>query len=266
MRNDFLTVQKRKIARNLHDFGPYITFRKSAAYLMKPLFESHSRILYRIELSDFPEMSCGHDDDYEFKRIDAGDIDAIAQIERMEEWLTGKVGALLNTGAVCMTAMQEDRVAAFYLANLKEGIVDKLHLVLSLGPSEAFGEQITVHRDYRRKGLATRLRYFFYRYLRERGVASLYGHRAMDNLASEKSAKKYGSRDLAVFRYVRFLNHSRLQYSPVSRQGKPGSDALLYVVADRQSVQCETPTTRRGNTFRFFLSTPELIERCGLSS
>jgi len=55
---------------------------------------------------------------------------------------------------------------ANYLANLEKGVVSKLHLEIALRESDAFGEQITVHKAHRRKGLSTRLRYIFYTYLR----------------------------------------------------------------------------------------------------
>ena len=264
MRNDFLKVQKRKIARNLYDFGPYITFKKSAAYLLKPLFEYHCRILYRIELKGFQEMCGGRHGEYVFNWIDAGDMGAIAQIECMEEWLTGRVESLLKTGALCAIAMKGERVAAFYLASLEKGVIGKLHMVLSLGAAEAFGEQITVHKDHRRRGLATRLRCFSYHHLREKGVTSLYGHRAMDNLASEKSAKKYDLQDIAVFQYVRFLSHQRLHYTPVLQVGTRGKKG--YRVSNSRVAPYENRRIWCGNTPWFTLSTAELLKKCRLSS
>lgn len=262
MRNGFLTVQKRKIARNLYDFGPYITLKKSAAYLLKPLFEHHCRILYRIELKDFQGMCGDRHDEYVFRWIDAGDTGAIAQIECMEEWLTGRVESLLKTGALCATAMQGERVAAFYLANLEKGVIDKLHMVLSLGAAEAFGEQITVHKDHRRRGLATRLRCFSYHHLRERGVNSLYGHRAMDNVASENSAKKYDSHEIAVFRYVRFINKQCLYCLPVTAGKCLISKNRFLSMRGKKAMLFKKYCAQYLRTPYFLLSTSELLEIC----
>ncbi len=248
--------------RNLRDFGLYITFKKSVAYLLKPLFESHSRIIYRIELEDFPDIG-DSGGDCEFGLVTPEDADLIHQIETLEEWLAGRLRAMLETDALCMAALQHGRVAAFYLASFGEGIVSKLHLVLQLGENEAFGEQITVHRDFRRQGLATRLRYFFFSHLKQMGVTSLYGHRALDNVASERSARIYRSQDLARMTYVRLLICKTLKCRPIcggTRQAGQGAGRLSmkpkpWMDAGRHLFSLQ-------NKLYFSLPASELMERC----
>lgn len=262
MPKDFLKIQRRKISRNFQDFGSYITIRKSAVYLLKPLFESHSRIIYQIKLDTFPEIG-SVENDYVFKMVNPDDTDLINQIEAMEEWLVGRMRPMLLTGAICMAVLQRDKVAAFYLASLEKGVVSKLHLEIVLGESDAFGEQITVHKAHRRRGLSTRLRYSFYTYLKERGITTVYGHRALDNIASKKSAQKYHYADLAKIQYVRFFSSRRLQYQPFLEKIIDTDAAQGNFTVNRKELpDAGRPSFPSDKNIEFSISASELVQRC----
>ncbi len=262
MQKDFFRIQKIKLLRNLHDFGAYITAQKSAAYFLKPLFEFHSRIIYHVKLDVLPQIELV-ENDYKFKLVGLDDNALINQIQAMEEWLVDRMRPMLLSGAVCMAALRRGNVAAFYLANLEKGVVSKLHLEIALGERDAFGEQITVHKAHRRRGLATSLRYFSYSYLREKGITSVLGHRAVDNIASKKSAQKYCYTDLAKMQYVRFLNSRRLRYKPFHENtddtdAPPGN----FTVNRKELPDAGRLSSLSGQGVEFAITASELVQRC----
>lgn len=264
MLKEFIEFQTRKISRNFQDFGFRITIQKSVSYFLKPLFESHSRILYRIKIDAFPQIGSA-DNDYGFKLVNPDDDDLICQIETMEEWLVRRVKPMLLAGAVCMVALQRDHVAAFYLANLESSVIGKLHLEITLGQRDAFGEQITVRKTHRRRGLATRLRYFLYTYLKGNGITTVYGHRTLDNIASKKSAQKYHYEDLAKMQYVRFFNFQRLRYWPlVGKIKNIDIDAApeSIMVNPKEGSGSSLLSSPFGGKIKFSISTSELVQKC----
>ena len=134
----------------------------------------------------------------------------INQIENVEEWLKGKLRSKLQKNGLCMAILDREKVVGFNLATTGEGLIELLKLKIITKSDEAWSEQITINKDYRRRGLANLLRNHFYEELRNKGIQALYGHRQEFNIASKGSARKYTSTELGIASYLKVLRYHRL--------------------------------------------------------
>ena len=199
-----------KLLRNFNDYGFWICFKKSISYLCKPLYENVVFSIYKIEIENV-EVQAAFKHDFKFKLINTKDTRLISQIEKMEEWLQGKVEGKLQRDGICMVLMERDKVIGFYLAALNEVFIPLLKLKVIIEPSEAWGEQITITKKYRRNLLATELKSKVYSELRKSGIKNIYGHAALYNKVSLKSAEKFKSKHLTAVQYLRFFNYRILK-------------------------------------------------------
>ncbi len=134
----------------------------------------------------------------------------------MEEWLRGELKNSLITNGICMAIIKKNKVAGFNWVTLGEGSIPLLKLRVITKQDEAWSEQITIHKDFRRKGLANQLRTKFYNELKNMGVKALYGHRQGWNIASKMSAQKYTYTELVKADYIKILNIHRFRYAKLT--------------------------------------------------
>jgi RimJ/RimL family protein N-acetyltransferase len=85
----------------------------------------------------------------------------------------------------------------------------KLHR--DLQPNEAWSEQISVRKEYRKRGLAADIRYVTFRELQSRGIARLYGATLTGNTASLKLARRAGFTEIEEICYRSILGHTTWQ-------------------------------------------------------
>ena len=169
---NFAIITK-KILRNKNDYGLFITFKKSIAYIIKPFYENKTYRIYRLNLDSYqfmPSSGCT----YIFRWIDHDDTILIEQIENMEEWLKGKVRILLQSSYLCMVALDGEKVAGFNIITLDKGRLPLIAFSKKLRDHEAWSVQITVNKNYRGKGLATELRYRVFNELKKMGLKTFY--------------------------------------------------------------------------------------------
>jgi hypothetical protein len=208
---DRIKFHQKKLYRNITDYGVKTSLSKSLSLLLKPIYHRKTFILYELNLKNVVKKQ-NIDRGYTFQLINAKDNDYIKQIEKMEEWLKGKIRNRLKTNGICMAVIMDNKVAGFNLATLGEGIIPLLKLRVITKQDEAWSEQITIHRNHRKKGLGGELRTNFYSELTKIGIKALYGHRQVWNIASEKSAKKFTAKILVKAEYIRLFNLQRLRY------------------------------------------------------
>ncbi|MBL4575424.1 MAG: GNAT family N-acetyltransferase, partial [Opitutaceae bacterium] len=139
------------------------------------------------------------------RTIDLTEKNLIAQILSMEGWLKGRLENLLREDGRCFVALDGDTVAGFNLVSFRKIDIPRVHFIQKLEGKEAFSEQITVHRDYRGRGLATRLRYKVYQDLLTQGINTLYGSTEITNTANLALSQKVGLKDIANIHYRKFL-------------------------------------------------------------
>lgn len=134
----------------------------------------------------------------------------------MEEWLDGELKESLIKNGICMAIIKKNKIAGFNWMTLGEGSIPLLKLRVITKPDEVWSEQITIHKDFRRKGLANQLRTKFYNELKKMGIKAIYGHRQGWNIASKMSAQKYTYKELVKADYIKVLNIQRLRFAKLA--------------------------------------------------
>lgn len=208
-----ISVAIKKVQRNLNDYGIGETVRKVLSSLAGSVYLERTYRIYRRDLRTAQpagEVPPG----IELRVIAADDAQAIQDIETMEEWLKGAVKDRLAKG-LCVAAFDGARVAGFNLIAFEEITIPLLNMTRLLRRGQAWSEQITVAKEYRKGGLATALRHRIFTELQQRGYRSLYGGTLLTNIASLKSANKVGFRSLADVRYRKVLNQEFRTYRRV---------------------------------------------------
>jgi ribosomal protein S18 acetylase RimI-like enzyme len=200
----------KKIRRNRLDYGWFVCIQKIFANIFKPVFESRAYHLYVIDLKKAvlqqPRVSKG----FEFRFIDHSETTSIVQIENMEEWLHGKLVHKLQNGQKCLVALQGDTVAGFNLIGFNTLELPLIRLKKPLRPVECFSEQITVHPQFRNRGLGTDLRHEVFSAMKSAGYHRLYGGTQICNCANKTLSKKVGLVDFAEVRFMNIAGFIRL--------------------------------------------------------
>jgi len=193
----------RKIIRNVEDYGMLISLKKSLSYPLKPFYENRVYRIYKIELEN-TEVRKVDRKDFTFKIVNSKDSIIIKQIESMEEWLHGKLGTGLEKQKMCLVALDKEKVAGFNLISFGEVFIPLLKYNKIFASDEAWSEQITVHKNYRRKGLATDLRRRIFLELKKKGIKKLYGGSLKRNKIALRLARKVGFENLIDMHFIKF--------------------------------------------------------------
>jgi len=211
----------KKARRNLNDFGVCGLLSKGLQYLIKSFYVRRTFRVYRIALSaeQFPEDV---PEGVLIRLIDTGDTDAISQIENMEEWLHGEVLGKLSHG-LCVVAFDGPRVVGFNLVVFDDAYIPLLNLHKHLRPHHAWSEQITVLKAYRKRELASALRYRVFSELQKRGIRTFYGGTLTSNIPSQKLATKVGFQFIADVQYLKILNRERRYWKEIRHDGHRNS-------------------------------------------
>lgn len=207
---ELLHYFRRKLSRNLTDYGWLVSFKKAIAYLFQPFYQKIIYYLYELDINKSAGKT-GQNSKYAFRLIRHDEKSLIDQIERMEEWLSGSLSEKLLNNCLCMVVLDGDSVIGFNYAAIGKGEIPLLKLRVITGPTQAWSEQITISSDYRRQGLASALRNHFYKELRAKGITTLYGHRQEFNIASKQAARKYTLDVMLRVEYKRILGIHRLK-------------------------------------------------------
>ena len=205
-----IAIAIKKVQRNLSDYGIGETLRKVVESLAGRVYLERTYRIYRRDLRT-AQPATEAPPGIELRVIDADDEQAIRDIETMEEWLRGAVKDRLSKG-LCVAAFDGRRVAGFNLIAFKEITIPLLNTIRVLRPRQAWSEQITVAKEYRKSGLATALRHRIFNELKQRGYRALYGGTLLTNIASLKSANKVGFRSVADVRYRKVLHQEFRAY------------------------------------------------------
>lgn len=182
--------------------------------MIKPFYVNMTYRVYAIDLKNTQPVTFNKSE-FRFKVVDCQDKNIIDQIEDMEEWLQGRVSLMIRNQSFCMVALDNGKVAGFNLINFGTGCLPLIGFRKKLKKGQVWSDQITVHKDYRGKGLATKLRYRVFEELKNRGVEKIYGGAQVSNTASLKLARKVGFSDLADIQYLKVLSRKKYNYKRV---------------------------------------------------
>jgi GNAT superfamily N-acetyltransferase len=205
----------RKIERNWQDYGWRITLQKTLAYLFRFLYFQQVYRLYRIDLDDArpPENLTGHH--FTFKSLTAQNVEMIAQVEAIAEWMQGRLKDAIANGQLCLVALDGDKVAGFNLINFSQATLILVNLTRKLRKNMAWSEHIAVKRQYRKTGLGSQLRLRIFQELKTRGIRRLYGGTLQSNFASQNLARSVGFTFICDISYRKILALQRWRYKRV---------------------------------------------------
>ena len=205
---------KRKLRRNFYDYGFFVCLKKSLLYVFGIFYKNEVQTIYAIDINkDFRTPS--DNNHFIFKMVNPDDSEVLCQIEIMEEWLEGKLKSKLLTNGICFAFLDSARLIGFYLANKGDIIIPRLRLKLIMRPDEVWGEQITIHRDLRCKGLATDLKHRAYSELRNSGIKTIFGHSAAYNIASLKTVEKFHPNKAYKVNYLQIFNSNKVEFTEI---------------------------------------------------
>ena len=209
-----IAVAIKKVRRNLSDYGFGETLRKGMSHLLQAVYVRRTYRIYRRDLRTVQWQDLAPEG-ITFTVVDAGDTAVIRQIEGMEEWLQGQLPGRLSQG-MCIAALDGASVAGFNLVAFREIAIPLLNMRKRLRPGQAWSEQISVRKDYRKQGLASALRFRVFSELHRRSFRALYGGALLSNIASLKTAQKVGFRFIADARYLKVLNRECRRYRRIA--------------------------------------------------
>jgi GNAT superfamily N-acetyltransferase len=224
----------RKLYRNLNDYGLRMCLHKSFAHPLRIFFEKVHAVIYKIDIAE-NVTEINNEDNFTFKLIGGRDHFFINKIEKMAEWLEGKLGpSLLTDKRICMAIFDKEKIIGFYLAGFEKVVLPKLSIEMILKDDEVWGEEIMIDREYRGKGLATVLKKRIYKEFQTRGINSLYGHVGLYNKASLKSAGKFHLSKIFYTRFLKIFNYERLIFyeMPMDLYGQNRTDPVDWLFLD----------------------------------
>jgi len=209
-----LHVLLRKVQRNVQDVGVRITTLKIASYLIRVLYEKRVYRIYGIDLSTKSSREPTHSR-FIFQLLRSEDANFIQQIESLAEWLQGNLRNRLEEKNLCLVALDDNIVAGFNLVCLGHISIPLLGMERKLRPYEAWSEQISVRRSYRKHGLGVDLRHCIFEELRRQGIRKFYGATLVNNSAALALARRAGFREIADVHYRKILRRKTMRYKRV---------------------------------------------------
>jgi len=205
----------RKVLRNLQDYGWYITLQKTLAYLLRSIYFRQTYRIYRIKLDEPKPSDDLNRHNFTFKILTPQNVDMIAQIETIAEWMRGQLAEALVDGQLCLVALDGDQVAGFNLINFNHATLVLVNLRKKLRRDFAWSEHIAVKKEFRKTGLGSQLRIRIFQELKKRGIRRLYGGTLRSNIASLSLARSVGFREIGDIHYRKFLSFEKWRYKRV---------------------------------------------------
>jgi len=208
----------KKFRRNWVDYGWWITLKKSLGRtVLFPFFERTVYRIYRAELHSIQVPEVDPPAGFEFRLLGPGDDALIQQIENQAEWLAGTLKLKISGRDMCLVALNGSEVIGFNLIAVGGVYIPLLHATRKFRTGHAWSEHLAVRADYRRKGIASCLKYRIFGELRRCGVKRLYGGSRHTNLPALELARKLGSVEIADVEYLRIFTIRAWRYHRVRR-------------------------------------------------
>ncbi len=206
----------KKIKRNITDYGLWITFTKSFSALFSHFYLKKIYRLYRIDLRNYVPKKV-NEEMFTYRIINKNnyDQDKVRQIEELEEWSAGKIGPELQNDAICLVALDGERVAGFNWINLNSFEIPIIEKTMTFRPDKAWSQQITVNPDYRGKGLGSTLRYKIFEALQNMGIKKFYGGTLHNNYPNIKLSQKVGFEFFVDIHFTKIFGSKKWKYRRV---------------------------------------------------
>jgi len=206
----------RKFKRNLNDYGFFIAVKKMFLYPLTDIYKKKDIYVYKKDLIQYePVEKSNPSFKYVFFKKENMTKDVFNQVLVIEEWLIDKLDFILDNQGICLAAMDGEAVAGFNLVSFNEVYIPLVELTRTFRKNQAWSEQITVRKEYRKKGLGSILRYKMFNELKARGNKSLYGSTMTDNISNIELSKKVGFEIFAKISFRRLLNRKKYSFEKV---------------------------------------------------
>lgn len=206
----------KKVKRNIQDYGIPTTIRKSFTSLFGIIFYRKTYRIYKKDLTYY-NLNGIQNDEFTFRSLKTGDIHLIRQIEEMAEWLHGSLEKKLSNGDLCIVAMSGALVAGFNLITFGRVYIPLIHLYKEFRKKEAWSEHIAVNPDFRKCGVASKLRQNAFKKLHQRGIYRFYGGTLSTNLPALKLAHKMGFVCFVDVTYGRIMGYHYWRYKRIGK-------------------------------------------------
>ena len=210
--NNFYHNKFKKIQRNLKDYGCWVTIRKSIEYLISIFFVYKVYRIYTLNLDNISPRRKPNPHGFSFKMVNGNDTVIIKQIENMAEWLALELEDKILNGDICMVALLKEKVVGFNLISFGEVFIPLINLKKVFKQKEAWSEQISVQKDFRKMGIAIELRYRVFEELQKRGIKKLYGGTQPSNVPALRLARKLGFKEILDVIYLKIFNFKKWRY------------------------------------------------------
>jgi RimJ/RimL family protein N-acetyltransferase len=204
-----------KVHRNLQDYGWKITIEKTLAYLVRSVYFRQVYRIYRIKLDATKPPKDLHNHSFTFKILTTQNVNMIAQVENIAEWLRGQLTNAIAAGQLCLVALEGDQVAGFNLINFDRATLILVNVKKKLRRGSAWSEHIAVKKEFRKAGLGSELRYRVLQELKWRGIHRLYGGTLRSNTASLALTRSVGFKEIGDIHYHKFLSFEKWWYKRV---------------------------------------------------
>ena len=203
----------KKFRRNAADYGFLIASKKMILYPFAKIYKKKDYLIYKKDLqSYFPNEKTNLS--FEYKFFDGHNINEkiLEQILAMEEWLQGKIEDIIKNGGLCVVALDGENIAGFNLVSFNEVYMPLVEIRKNFKKHQAWSEQITVSKNYRKQGLGSILRYKMFNELKARGYKCLYGGTMWDNWSNIELSKKVGFEIFLKISFKRLFNNKKYIY------------------------------------------------------
>jgi len=211
-----LKIFIKKFKRNLTDYGFLIAVKKMILFPFTDIYKKKDIYVYKKDLTKYEPVEKNNPTfKYVFFEKDNITESISNQLIGIEEWLFGKLDKILDNDGICLAAMDGDTVAGFNLVSFNEIYIPLVELKKKFRKNQAWSEQISVKKEYRKKGLGSILRYKMFNELKARGNKALYGSTMTDNISNIELSKKVGFEIFAKISFKRVFNSKKYKFEKV---------------------------------------------------
>lgn len=211
-----ISILYKKFKRNFNDYGFLIAVKKMIVYPLERIYKRKDYLIYKKNLENYTPVNKTNPA-FQYRFYEGNDLNEqiISQILAMEEWLIEKIGDILKNGGLCIVALDGRNVAGFNLVSFNHVYMPLVELNKKLRNNQAWSEQITVSKNYRKQGLGSILRYKMFNELKIRGYKEIYGGTMWDNWSNIELSKKVGFEIFAKISFRRFLKNKNYTYHKI---------------------------------------------------
>lgn len=212
-----LHILARRIQRNVEDYGWWVTAKKSLANLLAPVYKRQVYRIYRKSLEVAQPQEESETNYFTFKILNPDDTCVIRQVENLVEFLRGELAEAIAAGDLCLAALHKDRLAGFNLITFGEVFIPVIEMKRVFRQGEAWSRQIAVHKDFRKRGLGSQLRYRVFDELRKRGIKRFYGGTLRSNVPALKLTRRVGFEEFVDVHYIKVFNSKTWRFRRVRK-------------------------------------------------